>query len=236
MLKVNIKKSLPDFELDVNFTLENGILGVCGRSGAGKTTLLQCIAGLVAPRTGCIDLNGRTFFSSEHGVNVPARSRNIGYLFQGYALFPHMTVKQNVLYGAKGGKGKRKKSSLSVLEVLDILRITGLQDRYPGQLSGGEQQRAALARALMAEPDLLLLDEPLSALDDQTRSRMHKELKRLQRQWEIPFIMVTHSRTELTALADRVLFLVNGKQCQEVIYNPERTCTGWDAQEIPCCR
>lgn len=217
MLEVAVKKVLPDFELAVDFTLDNGIMVLFGQSGAGKTTLLQCIAGLTPPDSGRIILNGRTFFSSEEKFSLPARLRNIGYVFQDYALFPHMTVKQNALYAVQGCKGKARRYQLSVFDVLEILKITHLQNRRPAELSGGEQQRVALARALMAEPDLLLLDEPLSALDDKTRVQLRRELKELQRWWGIPFLLVTHSRTELKALADRVLFLANGKQYQQVI-------------------
>ncbi len=137
-------------------------------------------------------------------------------VFQDYALFPHMTVKDNALYGIPSRCKKDQGYRMSVLEVMEMLKITHLQERYPGQLSGGEKQRVALARALMVEPDLLLLDEPLSALDHTTRRNLQAELKQLQRVWRIPFVLVTHSRKEMHALADEVLFLENGKHSKSL--------------------
>jgi len=171
-----------------------------GPSGAGKTTVLNCLAGLQKPDSGIISLDDKVFFSSKDSINIPARSRRIGYVFQDYALFPHMTVKDNALYGIPGRCKKDQGYRMSVLEVMEMLKITHLQDRYPGQLSGGEKQRVALARALMVEPDLLLLDEPLSALDFTSRRNLQAELKQLQRIWRIPFVLVTHSRKEMHAL------------------------------------
>jgi molybdate transport system ATP-binding protein len=212
MLKVNIHKSLPGISIDVNFTVTEGILVIFGPSGAGKSTILNCISGLQLPDTGSILLNGEVFYSSTEGVTIPARNRHIGYVFQDYALFPHMTVKDNVMYGipdrCKKGKGYR----VGAFDLMQMLRIDQLQDRYPGQLSGGEKQRVAVARALMVEPDLLLLDEPLSALDHSTRKNLQIELKQLQRTWNIPFVLVTHSRREMHMLADEILFLDQGKK------------------------
>ncbi len=212
MLRANIIKKLPGITINVQFAFSQGILVLFGPSGAGKTTILNCLAGLQKPDTGMISLDEKVFFSSMDGTDIPARKRRIGYVFQDYALFPHMTVKHNALYGipsrCKNDKGYR----MSVLDVMDMLKITHLQGRYPGQLSGGEKQRVALARALMVEPDLLLLDEPLSALDYSIRKNLQAELKQLQRIWRIPFVLVTHSRKEMRALADEVLFIDRGKQ------------------------
>ena len=186
----------------------------------GVSLLERSLAGLEEPDSGRIVLNGTVFYGSEERINVPARLRRIGYLFQDYALFPHMTVKDNVLFGlpsrCKMGQGYK----MSVLDTLEMLKITHLQERYPTQLSGGEKQRVALARALMVEPELLLLDEPLSALDHRTRKDLQSDLKQLQRVWRIPFVLVTHSRTEMRLLADEVLYLCNGVQVPPPETNP----------------
>ncbi len=212
MLKVNIHKSLPGITVDVNFSVNEGILVIFGPSGAGKSTILNCISGLQLPDKGSISLNGKVFYSADDGIAIPARSRRIGYVFQDYALFPHMTVKNNVMYGIPSRCKKGGNFKMTVLDVLEMLKITRLQDRYPCQLSGGEKQRVALARALMVEPDLLLLDEPLSALDHGNRKALQGELLELQRIWQIPFLLVTHSRKEMAVLADEVLFLEKGRQ------------------------
>ena len=212
MLRAEILKKMPGITIDVQLAFSQGILVLFGPSGAGKTTILNCLAGLQKPDSGRISLDDKVFFSSNDAIDIPARSRRIGYVFQDYALFPHMTVKDNALYGIPCRCKKDKGYRLSVLDVMDMLKITNLQERYPGQLSGGEKQRVALARALMVEPDLLLLDEPLSALDYSTRKNLQAELKQLQRIWRIPFVLVTHSRKEMHALADEVLFLDRGRQ------------------------
>ncbi|AFM42889.1 ABC-type spermidine/putrescine transport system, ATPase component [Desulfosporosinus acidiphilus SJ4] len=211
MLEAHFKKKLPSFELEADVSISNGILALVGHSGAGKTTFLQCVAGLQTPSWGEINISNKTVFSSELGTNVPIRKRRIGYLFQDYALFPHMTVEKNVLYG----KPKEESVSEKVLtagDVLEMLKITHLRNRYPDQISGGEKQRVALARALMTEPELLLLDEPLSALDQNTRSILQQELLRLQAQWKIPFILVTHDRQEAEMLGDQIIKIDQGKQ------------------------
>lgn len=214
MLNVSIVKELPGFTIEVDLQFNNGILVLFGPSGSGKTTILNCLAGLSKPSAGRIALGERVFFCKQLGVNVPARSRRIGYLFQDYALFPHLTVKDNVLFGLPPGPDRCKKKRgyrISVRETLETLMIMHLQDRYPAQLSGGEQQRVALARALMSEPELLLLDEPLSALDNQIRQTLQQELKQLQRTWQIPFVLVTHCKQELETLADKIVFLEAGR-------------------------
>lgn len=211
MFKAHFNKKLPTFELEVDISLSNGILALVGPSGAGKTTILQCVAGLQTPSWGEINIHGKTVFSSENCENIPIRNRRIGYVFQDYALFPHMTVEKNVMYG-KPSKGSNPNKVLSISNVLEMLKIEHLRDRYPKQISGGEKQRVALARALMTEPELLLLDEPLSALDQDTRSTLQQELLKLQAQWKIPFILVTHDVQEAEMLGDQIIRLDHGKQ------------------------
>jgi len=212
MLKVVIHKKLPVMTIEVDFSVTEGIMAIFGPSGSGKTTILNCIAGLQQPDSGLISLNGRTFYSSGQQISIPARKRKIGYVFQDYALFPHLTVKANAMYGIPSGCKTGKGYRMTVLDVLEMLKIVHLQERYPAQLSGGEKQRVALARALMAEPELLLLDEPLSALDHATRAALQGDLLELQRIWQIPFVLVTHSRRELSILADQVLYLAKGRE------------------------
>ncbi|CAA7599460.1 Putative ABC transporter [Acididesulfobacillus acetoxydans] len=219
MIEAKFGKELPGFELEINIALTEGILAVVGPSGAGKTTLLQCVAGLQKPSWGEIRIGGRLVFSSREAKNIPARERRIGYLFQDYALFPHLTVEKNVLYGKPKGDDRRAKR-LSLAEVLRMLGIEHLKNRYPGQISGGEKQRVALARALMTAPELLLLDEPLSALDPETRSALQRELRRLQLEWQIPFILVTHDLREAEFLGDQVIRINRGRQEELAICRP----------------
>lgn len=211
MIKAHFSKKLPSFELEINIAFTNGILVVVGPSGAGKSTLLQCIAGLQRPSWGELRIGNRLMFSSEDKVNIPTRERHIGYVFQDYALFPHMSVEKNVTYGVPKGDPKRNKV-LSVSSVLEMLKIQHLRHRYPAQISGGEKQRVALARALMTAPELLLLDEPLSALDQETRKALQEELRKLQSQWQIPFILVTHDSQEAELLGDQIIQIKSGKQ------------------------
>lgn len=204
MLEVDFQKKLPDFTLTVRFAVREGeILVLSGPSGSGKTTILECLAGLQRPDWGYVKHRGKILFDRAKKINLPPNRRGIGFIFQAYALFEHMTVKDNILYGAARVNGRKKREQL-LREVMDLLGISHLQNRYPAQLSGGERQRVALARALVTGPSLLLLDEPLAALDRGLREDLRQELKALNREWRIPFVLVTHCRCE-EQLASKVL-------------------------------
>ena len=211
MLEVNIKKRLSHYDLEVEFDVRDEILVLFGPSGSGKTTILHTIAGLTQPDAGLIKLGDQSFFDGQTN-SMSVQERNIGVLFQDYALFPHMTVGKNIRYGMKR---KGEDGSLVVDQLLHVLGIQQLLSKYPHQISGGEKQRVALARALATEPSVLLLDEPLSALDRQTRIECQDELMRLHELWKIPFIIVTHDREEAEKLGDRILFLEQGKIIDE---------------------
>ncbi|WP_236614591.1 ATP-binding cassette domain-containing protein [Sporomusa ovata] len=204
-----IKKKLADFMLDIEFTVENNILVLFGHSGAGKTTILRAIAGLLRPDEGTIIHNEHILFSSTDRTFVPPQFRRVGYMFQEFALFPHMNVRENIWYGVKQHDSK---SQELYERLLGLLRIEHLATRFIDRLSGGEKQRVALARALMAEPAILLLDEPLSALDSDTRLELQAELKKIQQIWNIPFVLVTHDLSEAKTLGDQFLFLEKGRK------------------------
>lgn len=214
MLKVRIKKILPDFDLEMDFEVKNNITVLFGPSGCGKTTTLRCIAGLERPDAGKIMLDDQSFFSSVEKIFIPPRERGVGYMFQDYALFPHMSVESNILYGVKK---KDNTSQQLYRELIYLLKIEPLIHRGIKQLSGGEKQRVALARALMANPKILLLDEPLSALDSETRLELQDELKNMQSIWGIPFIMVTHDREEAEKLSDQTIYMNKGKRINNMI-------------------
>ncbi|HEY6444485.1 MAG TPA: sulfate/molybdate ABC transporter ATP-binding protein [Candidatus Acidoferrales bacterium] len=207
-LEVAITKRLPDFTLEASFNSSGGPLGILGPSGAGKTMLLRCIAGLERPDRGRIVLEGRTLFDSERNVEVPARGRGIGMLFQSYALFPHRNVEENIAFGIHGLP--RDERSQRVNLWLQRTHSEGVRRRYPHELSGGEQQRAALARALSIDPDALLLDEPLSALDTHLRSQMEAQLQETFADYRRPALLVTHNIEEAYRLGEKLLVLSHG--------------------------
>jgi molybdate transport system ATP-binding protein len=201
------------FELDVSFVAEKGITILFGSSGAGKTTLLDCIAGITTPNSGRIALGEHVWFDSAKGISVAVRHRNIGYVFQDLALFPHLSVEANIGYGLSDKKADERKQRVQT--ILESLGIAALRDRRPSQLSGGERQRVALARALIIEPSILLLDEPLAALDLPVRMKIADDLRRLIQNVHIPVIYVTHSRDEVFTLGERMLVIEQGKLIAE---------------------
>jgi molybdate transport system ATP-binding protein len=183
-----------------------------GPSGSGKTTVLRCLAGLERPEAGAIRWGEAIWFDAARGIFLRPQHRGIGYLFQEYALFPHLTVAQNIAYGLTGlSRTERRRR---VADILELVQLTGLEARYPKHLSGGQQQRVALARALAPRPRLLLLDEPLSALDATIRERLRQDLRRLLRALGTPTVLVTHDRVEALALGDEIVVLDQGKVCQ----------------------
>lgn len=212
-LVICFRKTLPTgltVSADLKISVEEpSVMVLFGPSGAGKTTMLRIIAGLERPDTGRILYNDEVWVDRERGVFVPPQQRRIGYLFQEYALFPHLTVEENIAYGL--GNCSLSERRRRVAEMLELVGIVALKDRRPGQLSGGERQRVALARALAPHPRLLLLDEPLAALDAPMRHVLRGELRRLLRSARIPTILVTHDRAEALALGDQMAVLIAGQ-------------------------
>jgi molybdate transport system ATP-binding protein len=198
------------FALALDVQLRRGMTALFGPSGAGKTTVLDAIAGLRRPLAGTIVLGERLLFSADLGIDVPPHQRHVGYVPQDVALFPHMNVRRNVLYGRRPGQ----RPDLNV--VAAILEVQPLLDRAVGDLSGGEKQRVALARALMSSPEVLLLDEPLAAVDVELRRRILPYVARVRDELGVPIVYVTHDRAEVTAFAEEVLVLEKGRVVQHV--------------------
>lgn len=207
-LYVDIEKDLGSFKLKVKFEQENGIVGLLGQSGCGKSMTLKCIAGIVKPDKGNIISNGKVFFDSEKKINLTPQKRNIGFLFQNYALFPHMSVKENIQLGIE--KLSKEEKDEITRKYLKKFRLEGFEDRYPWQLSGGQQQRIALARALCLNPDILILDEPFSALDYHLRSNMENELCEILKDFAGNVLFVTHDISEAYRISDDIIVFDNG--------------------------
>jgi len=209
-LKVRIKKQYGDFRLDVDFTAQPGeALALLGASGCGKSATLKCIAGIHRPDWGRIELDGRTLFDSERKLDLPPQRRRIGYLFQQYALFPNMTVEQNI--SACLGRLDRRRRQERTAELVALLRLEGTEGLRPAQLSGGQQQRTALARILASEPLAILLDEPLAALDSFLRGQLEPELRDVLEGFGGPAVWVSHDRGEVYRNCRRVCVLTGGK-------------------------
>jgi molybdate transport system permease protein len=209
-LLVDIQKQLSGFSLKASFNAEQAPLGLLGASGAGKSMILRCIAGVETPTQGRIVLNGRVLFDSTEGINLPSRDRRIGYLIQNYALFPHLTVSQNIAF-ALPKKLNPATVKQQVAQQLELVQLPGLENRYPHQLSGGQQQRVALARALIARPEVLLLDEPFSALDTHLRSQLEREMSLTLSRYEGVSLFVTHNLEEAYRICENLLVMEKGQ-------------------------
>ena len=207
MVKINIKLPRHHYDLLVEEKFQNGITGIYGNSGSGKTSLLKCIAGLEKPTEGHISIHDRVLFDSSKNINLPVERRNIGYVFQEGRLFPHMSVEQNLRYGMK----LEAPSDLDFDEVIELLNLSHLLKSYPSQISGGEQQRTALARTLLSFPDILLLDEPFSAVDVRLRSQILPFILKIQQVVQIPVFIVSHDLPDILHLTQNILLLQEGK-------------------------
>jgi molybdate transport system ATP-binding protein len=222
-LAVNIKKAVKGFRLDVQWKIGDELAVLFGYSGAGKSMTLQMVAGLMKPDEGAIHLNGQPLFDCAMAINLPPQARSFGYVFQDLALFPHMTVRENILYGAHGLR--KHERELSSRDMMDRFMISGLEQKLPHEISGGQRQRVALARALIRRPKALLLDEPFSALDAPLRFEMQTFLKRIHREFPVPIVLVTHDLAEAQSLADKIIIYAEGRVLQaglpnEVVNSP----------------
>lgn len=216
-LNVDMRKTLESaerrFTLEVAFNASTQRVVLFGPSGAGKSLTLQAVAGLLRPDEGTIALHGQTLFDSSRGIDLKPQARHVAYLFQDYALFPHLNVRQNIGFGLqRGWLNPRARNRVAEVDYwLDALELRSVAGHYPAQLSGGQKQRVALARALVARPQLLLLDEPFSALDSHLRQRMRQELSELQTRLDIPMVLITHDPDDVAAFGDQVVQISDGR-------------------------
>lgn len=206
-LSVKIRKKLGDFNLDMKVESDARFVGLLGASGSGKSITLRCIAGIDTPDSGHIEVGERMLFDSSSGLDVRPQDRNVGYMFQNYALFPKMTVLRNVMCGLRGNNEENRTEAIDILR---RFRLVGLEDRLPGELSGGQQQRVALARIMVRRPALILLDEPFSALDQYLRDRMQVEMMEMLENFEGQVVMVSHSRDELYRFSEELFVIQDG--------------------------
>ncbi len=221
MLVANFTKRLHNFDLHVDFQAESEVLGILGPSGCGKSMTLKCIAGIEKPDSGYIELDGIVLFDSAKKINLQPQIRRVGYLFQHYALFPTMTVEQNLMTGVRPEDADNQHSE--VQQVLRVMKLEGLENKKPDRLSGGEKQRVALGRILLNKPRILMLDEPLSALDQYLKWQVQLELVELFERWQKTVLLVTHNREEIFQLCDTVTVLTRGineaKQTVSELFN-----------------
>ena len=235
MIAFHLKKSLSDFSIDIEFSAyskgyttasKDHLTVLFGPSGTGKSLTLNMLSGIVIPDQGYIKLNGDELFNKEKGINIPIRKRKIGYVFQEYSLFPHLNVYENIAYGINNNFNPDEK----VKELLELFRLNRKEKRYPNQLSGGQKQRVAIARAIASDPKLLLLDEPLSALDERIREKLQQDLLKLKSILSIPIIYVTHNLQEAFTLADHIIIINDGRIVEsgkkhEIFSKPKKRLT-----------
>ena len=207
-IEVRIHREFDDFKLDVQFRSESRRIGILGASGCGKSLTLKSIAGIERPETGKIESAGKVFFDSAKKIWMPPQERNVGYLFQNYALFPTITVEKNIGIALRCGKKEKEKK---VRDMIERFSLQGLEKKLPGQLSGGQQQRTALARIMIYEPDMILLDEPFSALDSYLKEQTQRECLELLQDYPGTVILVSHSRDEIYRFSEEVLVMDGGK-------------------------
>lgn len=230
MIEISFTKKLKNhFPIEAEWSAGDEIVALFGPSGAGKSITLQAIAGFIIPDEGYIRINGKVVFDSAGRVNIPPQKRKVGYLFQNYALFPHLTVIQNILFACEKNDKKSVLSEMlhneELISIMEVFQLKGLENHYPTQLSGGQKQRVALARALMSKPELFLLDEPFAALDMIMRKKLRNEIKELQKRLQIPMVLVTHDIDEAIMMADRLIIydkgnVVQGGEPEYIINNP----------------
>lgn len=207
-LNIHIKKRFPAFQLDVRFESSASRIGILGASGCGKSMTLKCIAGIETPDEGQIVIHGKVMYDSAQKIHIKPQKRNIGYLFQNYALFPTMTVEKNIGAGLKGSRQENRKR---VQEMIRTFQLEGMEERLPGELSGGQQQRTALARIMAYEPDVILLDEPFSALDQFLKDRLQQELYDMLKNYRGTVILVSHDRDEIYRFSEELLIMDQGQ-------------------------
>lgn len=231
-LQVNIKKKLHEFTMHIEFETDKGCLGILGASGCGKSMTLKAIAGIMTPDEGSIVLDGKVLYDSKRKINIRPRDRNIGYLFQNYALFPNMTVEENIRAGTWNTGLTKRQQREKAKQMMERFHLDGLAKQYPGQLSGGQQQRVALARILVYEPSILLLDEPFSAMDPHLKEGLQMELARELRHFGGIAVMVTHDRDEVYKLSDQLMIMDQG----EILAKDETKRLFWNPRSVQAAR
>lgn len=224
MISINTRLKLPIFTHQAKFSADKGSVVLFGPSGAGKSLTLNILAGLIKPDEGKINVDDQVFFDSDKKINLPPQRRQVGYLFQDYALFPHLTVAENIAFSLDRLTPWARRSKVE--EMIKLMRLEGFENSYPAHISGGQKQRAALARSLVTEPRILLLDEPFSALDSAVREKLRRDLQTIKENFSLTMIIVTHNLEEAYQLADRVVVFDQGRILQvgsrdEVFFSPK---------------